>query len=266
MAAVAVEAPPPYTPSPHVRVGDPETVSIRSEAPSEVPSYSGNAPPSYDQIASTTRSLPTHSLLSSASRPINHGRSQSEQMPQGLPRLAYAPGFVPRPRNAFSASNFDVRWSSLSKNPVRKQYENVARRRAQGTDPVDILVSSLVTLVPTSSSTMIEPINETLAASPLIMVQSAPAASTQSPEPIHPHEDPDLVGPLAAERARKQREYREMMRRDPECSARLESMSWDFMLAQAADWDERERSWNRFRESRHSKKMPTVGRRWSRAH
>jgi len=29
---------------------------------------------------------------------------------------------------------------------------------------------------------------------------------------------------------------------------KYESKSWDFMLAQMVDWDEREQSWNKFRK------------------
>jgi hypothetical protein len=65
--------------------------------------------------------------------------------------------------------------------------------------------------------------------------------------PLSPLEDPYLVGEEAAEQARTQRIYREMCLRGEE-AVRYEGKAWEFMLAQMADWEERERSWRRFRE------------------
>jgi len=56
------------------------------------------------------------------------------------------------------------------------------------------------------------------------------------------------VGEEAATRARDQRLYRERCLRGEE-ALRNENKGWDFMMAQMADWEERERSWMRFRES-----------------
>jgi hypothetical protein len=67
-----------------------------------------------------------------------------------------------------------------------------------------------------------------------------------SPEPLIPQEDPDLVGELAAARARSSRLYRERCLRGEEF--RQEGRTWDFMFAQMADWEERDRSWRGFHE------------------
>lgn len=63
-------------------------------------------------------------------------------------------------------------------------------------------------------------------------------------EPItRPLEDPHLVGEVAATQARNERLAREtgndiLVREDRQ---------WDWFLAQMRDWDERDRSWTRFR-------------------
>ena len=83
------------------------------------------------------------------------------------------------------------------------------------------------------------------------------ASSTSSPQqetPVSPLEDPELVGPAAADMARKQRLFLADVRRgdvrftEEETAAmrRQEAKTWDFMIAQMADWEERDRSWQRY--------------------
>ncbi|KAF2452727.1 hypothetical protein BDY21DRAFT_375304 [Lineolata rhizophorae] len=74
----------------------------------------------------------------------------------------------------------------------------------------------------------------------------AAAAAAAEAQPASPLEDPHLVGEQAAAKARAQRMYREMCLRG-EDGVRHEGKAWDFMMAQMADWEERERSWRRFR-------------------
>jgi hypothetical protein len=142
-----------------------------------------------------------------------------------------------------------VSWSTIRINPVRKQYENVARRRASRAEKTDAssLMNTLVSAVTGQG--------ESAAASAL------PGSSylalcdghTYSP-PVPPNEDPDLVGQAAAERAKAQRLYREtLMQEDEEAKAnalRLEGNSWDFMLRQMNDCEDRGRTWRSFKESR----------------
>ncbi len=68
----------------------------------------------------------------------------------------------------------------------------------------------------------------------------------QDGTPAYPLEDPDLVGPEAAERARVQRLYMQTCKEEE--ALRLESKTWDFMLSQMGDWKEREKSWEKFRK------------------
>ena len=59
-------------------------------------------------------------------------------------------------------------------------------------------------------------------------------------------EDPYLVGEEAAAKAREDRLAR---RQRGEEVLRQEDKKWDFFVAQMADWEERERSWKRFRNT-----------------
>jgi len=59
---------------------------------------------------------------------------------------------------------------------------------------------------------------------------------------VRPLEDPDLVGEEAAEVARRKREGRmgnEVLVR--------EDKRWDWLIGQMKDWEEREKSWAKFR-------------------
>jgi hypothetical protein len=70
---------------------------------------------------------------------------------------------------------------------------------------------------------------------------------------LSPLEDPHLVGEVAAARAKASRIYmakelaaaRKIQAED--MMLRQEIRTWDFMIAQMTDWEERERSWKNFR-------------------
>jgi len=201
--------------SPPARGVDAETASIRSEAPS----YRSEAPAYTPPVASTNTP--------------RHGQQR------GLPYRRYAPGFQARPHGSVADiknHNYNVStWSSVRSGLASKQYENVAKRRVQRDDAVAGLLCSLtfVPLPQASSST------SALAPTPVPVIVE---------EPNNPMEDPALVGEIAAARAKEQRIYRENCMRDSREALRYESKSWDFMLAQMVDWDEREQSWNKFRK------------------
>jgi hypothetical protein len=132
-----------------------------------------------------------------------------------------------------------VSWSTIRINPVRKQYENVARRRASRAGQIDAstLMNTLVSAVTSQG--------EGVAASASSGSSNICDGNTGSPS-LPPNEDPDLVGQAAAERAKAQRQYREtLMREDEEAKAtalRLEGDSWDFMLRQMNDFEDRGRN------------------------
>lgn len=109
----------------------------------------------------------------------------------------------------------------MTNNPSARQYQRVAQRRmnAQQRDPVDSLRRAM-----SAVSVAEEP--------------------QESREPTtRPLEDPYLVGEVAATRARQERIAREQ---GDDILIR-EDRQWDWFLAQMKDWDERDRSWNRFR-------------------
>lgn len=57
-------------------------------------------------------------------------------------------------------------------------------------------------------------------------------------------EDPDLVGEVAAEEARQER-----LRRENGWNVlQAEDKRWDWLLAQMSDWEERDKSWKKFRQ------------------
>ncbi len=55
-------------------------------------------------------------------------------------------------------------------------------------------------------------------------------------------EDPELVGEVAAEENRRKREgsLKDVLEK--------EDKRWDWLLAQMSDWEERDKSWKKFRE------------------
>lgn len=72
--------------------------------------------------------------------------------------------------------------------------------------------------------------------------------------PLRPLEDPYLVGEVAAEEARRER----LARETGDDVLIREDRQWDWLLAQMKDWDERDKSWIRFRrevETRQLKKL-----------
>jgi len=74
-----------------------------------------------------------------------------------------------------------------------------------------------------------------------------------------PLEDPLLVGEEEAERARKER----LAREKGDAILVREDKRWDWLLSQMKDWDEREKSWQKFRidlsESKTSKLSRRIG-------
>lgn len=204
---------------------DPDTASIRSSAPS----YTSEAP-SYHAVARP---------FTNGTRSLVNGTATND----GLPSQRYAHGFQPRPggpvRNV-EAHNYNVSsWSSIYCSTNARQYQNVANRRAtvagdsaQTAALVNALVSIQSPAQPDERGAPVGP--------PLDRIHEDEA------EAINPLEDPHLVGEEAARKARAARLYRERCLRG-EDALKCENKSWDFLLAQMADWDKREKSWEKFR-------------------
>ena len=205
---------------------DPETTSIRSSAPSytsEVPSY--------------------HS-----SRPINQ-RSITFAVDSGLPSRRYAPGFH-RGVSTGSLSNvenhkFNIsEWSSVTSGHQARHYHNVAHRRATIANAEEERVALATSMISPKSPADI--IKEANGADERRESESDADADEEDDDMLgNPLEDPHLVGHEAAARAKAQRLY--MRRCNDEEALRQENKTWDFMLAQMADWKEREKSWEKFR-------------------
>ncbi|PSN69166.1 hypothetical protein BS50DRAFT_334621 [Corynespora cassiicola Philippines] len=202
---------------------DPDAVSIHSAAPSyvsETPTYTSHRTP--------------RSLLP----PV----SPNAQQTRGLPSPHFAPGFQSRANlSDFSAANFNVAsWSSTRTSNNSRQYNAVARRRANQAANTTAILNSLSAVPPPTPSASTSP---TASSS---NVSTYPVQVGSSSEPVSPLEDPYLVGEDAARRARTARVYREMCLRETETN-RHESRSWDFMYGQMADWEDRDKSWRGFR-------------------
>jgi hypothetical protein len=215
------------------RTPDPDTISVLSSAPS----YRSEAPP-----------------YTPPSQPLTHTVSAPERLPAGIPNRRYAPGFTPRSHGSVgdvSNHNYNVAsWSSVRTSGAARQYENVAKRRVERGNSVPSLPGTI------SSPAVPYPVSEN-AGNPDAFSDSGPdqhgaVSCGQTPpavpeQPLSPLEDPALVGEAAAKAAKASRLYREKCKRGDEV-LRAENRSWDFMLGQMADWEERERSWNKFRD------------------
>ncbi|KAF2002374.1 hypothetical protein P154DRAFT_148110 [Amniculicola lignicola CBS 123094] len=225
---------------------DPDAVSIHSAAPSYV-----SETPTYNTSSSRQQNnVPT--IHTSLLPPVDENQQSTPR--GGLPAPRYAPGFQSRAQGSLSdvnMYNFNVgAWSSTNRGTNSRQYMNVARRRAASqTANTTAILNSLSAVPPPANA----PANTTTSTSPssstpnLLASTSYPVAVGSSAEPLNPLEDPYLVGEVAAMRARSQRVYREMCLRGEE-AVRHESRSWDFMVGQMADWEERGRSWSNFRQ------------------
>ncbi|KAF1960598.1 hypothetical protein CC80DRAFT_261022 [Byssothecium circinans] len=240
MTSLLTIVPPDAEPLPLYSRRDPDTLSIRSAAPSYV-----SDTPTYTSYRTPTSLLPP--LL------------PHQETTQGLPAPRYAPGFQNRANGSIAdinMNNFNIGgWSSTRTSNNSKQYNAVARRRAnqaKSNTQTTALLNSL-SAVPSSMSTAsldppATPSSRVSPSSSSTDVNAYPVRVGSSADPLNPREDPYLVGEEAADRARAQRVYREMCLRGEE-AARYESRSWDFMMGQMADWEERQRSWKGFRKS-----------------
>jgi hypothetical protein len=169
-------------------------------------------------------------------------------------------------------------WSTARSGPTIQQYKNVAKRRMQR-EPSVTNVMNLLTAVPAS---MLETPSATASASMAIstasMVTSASgsrapyspaedadlvgeAAAAAARTPYSPAEDPHLVGEAAAAAACKQRKSHERAVTDRSDALHGENSSWDFMMVQMKDWDERQQNWNNFRKDMDTSKRGKLARR-----
>ncbi|KAI9163318.1 hypothetical protein HJFPF1_04924 [Paramyrothecium foliicola] len=198
--------------APRYSTQDFDTASIRSAAPSYV-----SEAPSYHSTHVHADPTPPYSPPArragtaerAAAPPSRSQTSTPQQQTIGLPPVPRAaPVGVP------NLHNFRLPTWSANNALARRQYHSVAERR----------VSSGRSLVTTE-------------------VPRRNTVTEQSGDVPRPLEDPYLVGEVAAANARRERLAREagddiLIREDKQ---------WDWMLAQMRSWDDRERSWTRYR-------------------
>lgn len=210
---------------------DPDSISIRSAAPSYV-----SDTPTYCSHRTPVSLLPPLSPTSS-----------SQSSARGLPAVRYAPGFQNRDPHATRALAVDVdAWRSTRSSNNARQYSAVARRRANQAQANTTAILNSLSAVPPPLERSSVSSSAASASSSTTHIDSYPVAVGSASEPLLPLEDPYLVGEEAAGRARAQRVYREMCLRGEE-TTRYENRSWEFMLGQMSDWDDRQRSWTQYR-------------------
>ena len=207
---------------------DPDASSVRSAAPS----YTSDTP-SYTSCPERTQEAFPSSLLPPQS---------PEQQTRGLPSPQFAPGFQSRAHGVFSdiscCSINSMKRSAISSQNSRPLH-NVARRRASVAINTSAFLNSLSAIpslsIPLSSSSSTSNGPSTTPTPNVAPASAYPVNVGSSMDPLHPHEDPYLVGEEAASQARAQRVYREMCAKEAE-AARYEDRSWGFMLNQMSDW------------------------------
>ncbi|KAH7358299.1 hypothetical protein B0T11DRAFT_102195 [Plectosphaerella cucumerina] len=232
-----------------------ETASIRSAAPSyisEAPSYHSTAPygestPPYTPPGTTTTSHSTNTT-----QPYGTPSPSTSLLPDN-PRVQHRtiglPPIPPRGSTTPSLNNFIIpSWSVVNSNPT---YQNVARRRAQSdhSDPVASMRRAF----------LLERVAEDEDSPPA----SSSVSRDRTPEPSSSSgarrhlEDPHLVGEEAAAQARRRRLARE---RGNDILVQ-EDRQWNWFLAQMGTWEERDRSWTRFRQEIDSGQRRKLSRR-----
>ncbi|KAG6220745.1 hypothetical protein E4U34_002659 [Claviceps purpurea] len=211
--------------APRYSAEDFETASVRSAAPSyisDAPSYHtlpynhSEVIPPYSPPASRTATL-----VASTSTPLfapgRHRATTSRQQTIGLPPLPPVPTQSPT-----SIQSFRLPTWSASNAPAARHYRNVAERRI--TSGRYAAASS-------------EPVAQT-------STERIADDQTETTQPeARPLEDPYLVGEVAAAQARRDR----LLRETGDDILLREDRQWDWLLAQMRGWEERERSWARFR-------------------
>ncbi|PKS09559.1 hypothetical protein jhhlp_004176 [Lomentospora prolificans] len=240
-----------------------ETASIRSAAPSYV-----SEAPSYHSTIPINETCPPYAVAVAADSPHNlaspghsSNRTTSASTPNAQPRRGLPPvPSTPLPMPGLSAFAIPT-WSTFSANPTTRHYHSVAQRRVAAASSrigssahrqllLDRVAEEVSheTVRPSSSS-----MNRSLSGSGFSASESFQRSSDG-----RPLEDPTLVGEEAARRARAER-----LAREREAALVGESRRWDLYLSQMNNWQERERSWSRFRREMDSNERKGFMRRIS---
>ncbi|OBT40417.1 hypothetical protein VE00_08851 [Pseudogymnoascus sp. WSF 3629] len=163
-----------------------------------------------------------------------------------------APPYSSRPQNTTRTPSltdyYPTTWSLHSTSNSR-HYSAVAARRAQAAtarDTADLLEAARVTGDPVRAAMLVVRERE----------REEFGVGEGGGRRVRPEEDGVLVGVEAAGRARRERERREGVE-----VLEREDRRWDWLLAQMNDWDEREKSWKKFKEKKQRTKTERVARR-----
>ncbi|KAG5981250.1 hypothetical protein E4U55_003143 [Claviceps digitariae] len=211
--------------APRYSAEDFETASVRSAAPSyssDAPSYH-TLPYNHNEVIppySPPASSRTATLVTSASAPLfapgRQRATSSRQRTVGLPPLPPAPAATFIPTQSFHLPT----WSA-SNAPAARHYRNVAERRITS----GRYAGSSEPLTRQNSN------------------ERSPEDQPDNQSEARPLEDPYLVGEVAAAQARRDR----LLRETGDDILIREDRQWDWLLVQMRSWEERERSWSRFR-------------------
>ncbi|KND89762.1 hypothetical protein TOPH_05437 [Tolypocladium ophioglossoides CBS 100239] len=189
-----------------------ETASVRSAAPS----YVSNAP-SYHSTAQNADAAPAYAPRTGTSSATNSPARNETSTPR--PQVGLPPIPPASPQTAMTLHNFRIPSWSANNAVAARHYRNVAERRITDGRYLNDLTRR----------------NE---------LNDRPLENqNDGADEIRPLEDPYLVGEVAAAQARRER----LARESGDDVLIREDRQWDWLLAQMKDWDERERSWARFR-------------------
>ncbi|KAH6674902.1 hypothetical protein B0J14DRAFT_653078 [Halenospora varia] len=198
-------------------------------------------PPYTPRPAMRAQDFETASIRSAAPSYISEAPSYSSRVPTssssassptprtGLPSPYDSPINHPRANSTPSLEAFRrPTWSRTQNNPAARHYHSIAHRRA-------------------ASLTMQEQASVLVAAlngEDGIAQMKKKMEEEERERNIRTNEDPYLVGEAAAERNKLERLRRE---NGWEVLER-EDKRWDWLIAQMADWEERDKSWKKFRQ------------------
>ncbi|KYK60671.1 hypothetical protein DCS_01809 [Drechmeria coniospora] len=192
-----------------------ETASIRSAAPSyvsDVPSYHSTA-----QFPDTAPAYAPRATASDVASPARHRQSSTPRpLATGLPPIPPVSS-----QGAIALRDFRAPTFFANNAPAARQYRNVAERR-----------------ITDGRYQMNDPTRRPVATErpPVVRVEEAPQG-------IRPLEDPYLVGEVAAAQARRER----LARESGDDILIREDRQWDWLLLQMKSWEERERTWAKYR-------------------
>lgn len=204
-----------------------------------LPLYTPSANPETASLRSYRSSAPSYSSACPPSY-SQHPRRCSPPLPRtqdSEPSLS----LFRRPRGSLSSAHH-------SHNPQARAYHNIAARRASSQsirDQNDLLAAG-AHRDPVKAVKSLVQIRE--------IEEFGCEVSGIEGRRLRPLEDPELVGEEAADRARRDR-----LRREGDEVLIREDKRWDWMLAQMNDWEVREKSWKKFRETSERKRMERLG-------